>query len=186
MSLGTQFGMKFSLEKQSQKEVVKHYKNYYSHLKNLKIEDFDFSRDDEEIKFEEHFTFSASNYCSKFGNRYLFVPNVLNQVMAIPDKYRNRMTPFVVSRGFFDEDEIEFSLPPSLNIESYPKPITIDSKFGKYSASFKVNADGKLIYKRSLVLNDGEYPKEEYSDFRDFLISVNKADQSKVILNNKT
>jgi len=186
VSYGTQFGRKFSFEKQSQKEVVKRYKNYYSHLKSLNIERFDFSRDDEDIKFEENFSFSAANYCSKFGNRYMFVPNVLNQVTPIPDKYRKRMTPFVITRGFFDEDEIEFSLPASLNIESYPEPIAIDSKFGSYSASFEVNSDGKLVYKRSMLLRDGEYPKEEYTDFRDFLISINKADQSKVILNSKT
>lgn len=186
VSFGTQFGRKFSLEAQSQKEVVKRYKNYYSHLKSLNINKFSFSRDDEDIRFEENFEFSASNYCSKFGNRFMFVANVLNQVMPIPDKYRNRMTPFVVSRGFFDEDELEFSFPPTFNVESYPKPISIDSKFGKYSASFDVNKEGKLIYKRSMLLNDGNYSKEEYSDFRDFLISVNKADQSKVILNQKT
>jgi hypothetical protein len=186
VSYGTQFGRKFSFEKLSEKEVVRRYKNYYSHLKSLNIEQFDFSRDDQDISFEENFKFTAGNYCSKFGNRSMLVPNVLNQVMVIPDKYRNRMTPFVVSRGFFDEDEIEFSFSDSMNIESYPEPITIDSKFGNYSASFEVNSDGKLIYKRSMLLKDGEYPKEEYSNFRDFLISVNKADQSKIILNNKT
>lgn len=185
-SLGTQFGQKFSFEKQSDKDAIKRYKSYYSHLKSLNIEKFDFDRDDNEIKFEENFRFTADNYCSKFGNRFILVPNVLNQVLSIPDKYKNRMTPFVVSRGFFDEDEIEFAFPETFNIESTPKPINIESKYGRYSSSFEVNTDGKLLYKRSMLLNDGEYTKEEYADFRAFLISVNKADQSKVVLNNKT
>jgi hypothetical protein len=39
-----------------------------------------------------------------------------------------------------------------------------------------------LIYKREFVLNDGEFPKEAYSDFRNFHKEVSNQDNLKIAL----
>ena len=183
---GTQFNSKYQLEKKPNIEVIKYYKSYYDHLKNLNIESFDFSNNYEHIEFEENIKFTTSRYASKFGNRFMFVPNVLNQTINIPDQYKPRTNPFSISRGFFDQDKVLFELPKGMQIESIPKPINITSKFGEYSAKLSKNEKGNLIYERSMLLNQGNFSKEEYPKFREFMKSVNKADQSKVILINKT
>jgi hypothetical protein len=138
------------------------------------------------VVFEENIKFTTSRYASKFGNRFMFVPNVLNQTINIPDQYKPRTNPFSISRGFFDQDKVLFELPKGMQIESIPKPINITSKFGEYSAKLSKNEKGNLIYERSMLLNQGNFSKEEYPKFREFMKSVNKADQSKVILINKT
>jgi hypothetical protein len=186
ISTGTQFDNKYFLEEKPKTEIIKYYKSYYDHLKNLNIESFDFTNVHEHVEFEEIIRLNASNYASKFGNRLMFIPNVLNQTVNIPDNYEPRVTPFTISRGYLDEDKLIFQLPEGMQIESMPKPVDISSKFGEYSAGLSTDDEGKLIYERKMLLNKGDFTREEYMDFRAFMIAVNKADQSKVILVKKT
>lgn len=37
-----------------------------------------------------------------------------------------------------------------------------------------------------MLLNQGDYSKEDYQEFRTFMKAIHKADQSKIILVNKT
>ena len=181
-SEGTQFDHKYYLQDRSKRKILNFYRNYYDHFKNVKIENFDFQRDDEQVVFHENLEIKAKNYAQKFGNRLMFVPNALNQTFSVPDQYDERISPFTVSRGYFDEDELVFTLPENMKIESMPEEINIKSKFGEYSAQFdKINAD-QISYKRSMLLKKGNYKKSEYQAFRDFMDTIKTKDQSKIIL----
>ncbi|RRO21396.1 DUF3857 domain-containing protein [Flavobacteriaceae bacterium 14752] len=186
LSQGTQFYNKFSLADKPKNEIIKNYKSYYSHLKSIEINAFNFTSLKDEVKFIEHLEIGSKNYCSKFGNRFMFVTNILNQSINIPDKYEERMTPFVISRGFFDEDQLVFNMPEGMQIESMPQPIEFKTKFGKYHAKVTKNEKGQLIYERSMLLKQGDFSKQDYNSFRTFMSNVHKADQSKVILIKKT
>lgn len=186
VSKGTQFYNKYSLADKSKKNILKYYKSHYDKLKALKIETFQFTKDEENVKFSENITLKTEKYCSKFGNRLMIVPNVFNQSIKTPDRYEKRLTPFTISRGFFDEDRLIFDIPDNFTIESMPKPIEIKSKFGSYFAKISQEKNGGFLYERSMLLNHGEFSKEEYPAFRDFMKSVRIADQSKIILIKKT
>jgi transglutaminase-like putative cysteine protease len=185
-SYNIQFDNKYFLQNRPDNEIKKYYKRYYSHLNNLKINSFELTKNENEIEFVEKINLSSGKYCKKFGNRLMMTVNALNQSINIPDKEKSRQTPFVVSRGYFDEDYIEYNLPTGLVLESKPKNISITSKFGEYHANFSINENGKLIYERSMLLNNGEYSKEDYQEFREFFKEISQADQSKIILINKT
>jgi transglutaminase-like putative cysteine protease len=186
LSKGTQFNRKYRLAGKPDHEIIKYYKSYYSHLKQLEIKSFQFAQDDEKVEFVETLKLTAGKYCSKFGNRFMFKPNVLNQSIGIPDKYDNRKTPFVISRGFFDKDQLTFIFQEGMQIESMPKPIKIETKFGAYTAEVSQDETGKMIYKRSMLLKQGKFSNEDYNAFREFMKSVHKADNSKIILVDKT
>ena len=186
LSEGTQFYRKYRLMGMPDNDINKFYKSYYSHLKGLEIESYKFIDDDENVEFTENIKLNAQNYCSKFGNRFMFKPNVLNQSISIPDKYENRLTPFNISRGYFDEDQLTFSLPKDMQVESMPKPIEIKTKYGDYSAKVTQAEDGKIVYERSMLLKQGKFSKNDYKEFRNFMKAVNKADNSKIILIKKT
>jgi transglutaminase-like putative cysteine protease len=185
-STGIQFDNKYLLEQKSKKEVIKYYKSKYSHLNNLNINSYKFIKNNDQVEFTEQLDFSSQNYCKKFGHRLMFLVNALNQSISVPDKIEERMTPFVIERGFFDKDNIEIIVPQGMTIKSKPNDINISSKYGNYTAEFLLKDKGVLVYKRSLLLKSGEFPKEEYQKFREFFKKINKADQSKVILTNKT
>lgn len=148
LSKGTQFNNKYSLDEKSKKQIVDTYKSYYGYLKNINIKAFDFKSLKGKVEFVEHLEVSTKDYCSTFGNRIMFRPNVLNRTISVPDKFQNRMTPFVISRGFYDEDYIVYTLPQGSRVESLPKPVNITSKFGDYSTKTYQNEKGKIVYER--------------------------------------
>jgi hypothetical protein len=48
--------------------------------------------------------------------------------------------------------------------------------------SLTVQNEYALIYKRKFLLNDGDFPKEDYNAFRDFYMEVSRYDNAKVSL----
>ena len=57
----------------------------------------------------------------------------------------------------------------------------IENDFGKYVIKFE-QKDNQLIYTRTMERKLFAFPKERYSDYRDFLKAISKADRMKVVL----
>ena len=112
----------------------------------------------------------------------LLTVNTLNRNTYIPDRYRNRKLPLKIKRGFKDIDEVEITLPLDYKVESIPNKKIINNKFGSYKTEVIVKNDNTLLYKREFIVNDGEFPKEDYKLFRDFYKKVSKEDNAKIAL----
>ena len=181
-SEGTQFDHKYFLQDRSKRKILKFYRNYYDHFKNIKIENYDFQRDDKNVVFRENLKIKAKSYAQKFGNRLMFIPNALNQTFSVPDQYDQRISPFTISRGYFDEDELIFTVPENMKVESMPEDILLKTKFGEYKAQFEKKESNKISYKRSMLIKKGNYKKQDYQAFRDFMYQIKTKDQSKIIL----
>ncbi len=124
---------------------------------------------------------TAANYAQVSGKRLFVAPNIMtrNHSKLIPDE--DRHYDVVTYREYTDIDTAEIKLPGGYQTESMPEPVTIESKFGKYSASVKMEGD-KLIYYRSMQRFSGRYPPAEYNNMVKFLNQVYKADNNKVVL----
>jgi hypothetical protein len=133
-------------------------------------------------EFIESISFVAPNYSKLVGNRMLLPVNALNRNTNIPDRYRDRKLPLKIKRGFKDVDEIEIKLPTDFTIEASPNNVAIENKFGIYKAEIIVKDASTILYKRELLINDGEYPKEDYEAYREFYKEINKLDNSKIAL----
>ena len=83
--------------------------------------------------------------------------------------------------AYTDIDTADIKIPPGYLPESVPADVNIESKFGKYSASVKVNPE-KIIYYRKLEHNSGKFPASDYDAMVKFYESVYKADRNKVVL----
>ncbi|TJY36993.1 DUF3857 domain-containing protein [Pontimicrobium aquaticum] len=182
LSEGIQYDDKYYLESLEERDLEKHYKERWSYINNISISKMEIINDKEQIKFKEIISFSASNYLNIVEDKMLLNLNVLNRNTYIPDRYRNRKLPLVIRRGFKDFDEVKISIPKGYKVESIPNDKIIETKFGNYKMSLKINGETTLIYKREFTLNDGEFPKEDYSDFRAFYRNVSKSDSAKLIL----
>lgn len=179
---GTQFDNKYFLQDRTHRKILNFYRKYYDHFKNVKVEDYEYHRNDEQVVFQEKLEIKAKNYAQKFGKRLMFIPNALNQTFSVPDQYDERFCPFTVSRGYFDKDKMVFTLPENWEVESIPQEINLKTKFGKYKAQFDQLNEDQISYKRSMLIKKGNYKKSEYSAFRDFLHEIKTKDQSKIIL----
>ncbi|NHN27662.1 DUF3857 domain-containing transglutaminase family protein [Flavobacterium jejuense] len=165
-----------------EKELLKSYKNKFSWISNLKIENLVIKEDRDKIELLEDFSFTATDYSNKAGNSIYFPINVFNKNEHIPDKYRNRKNNFEIKRGYQDIDEITVSLPRNCEIEFLPEKIELETKFGSYKMTIQKLDNGKLLYSRMLTIKSGDFSKEEYEEYRKFREQIAKNDNLKIVL----
>jgi len=181
-SKGIQYDDKYWLETETERDLDKHYKSRWGYIHDISIDEISIINDKESIVFNESIRFKAANYSKLIANRMLLTVNALNRNTLIPDRYRNRKLPLKIKRGFKDIDEVEITLPQNYKVESLPNKKTIENKFGSYKSEVIAKDENTLIYKREFVVNDGKFPKEDYSSFRDFYKEVSKQDTAKIAL----
>ena len=181
-SKGIQYDNKYWLESETPRDLDVYYKKRWKYINNLQIENIHINNNKDSIQFNEIIDFSATNYSKVIGNRMLLAVNILNRNAYIPDRYSERTLPLKINRGFKDVDVVEIKLPNSYKVESLPNLINIENKFGNYHAELIVKNESTLIYKRQFLVNDGEFPKDEYDSFRDFYKEVAKQDNLKIAL----
>ncbi len=182
---GTQYDNRFVLERSSKDDIKKYYKDFWDNINGLEVSDYSFDNDKEKVSFTETVNLSARNYVSKNGNDYLLILNAFNNNTYVPPRYRDRKLPFMVQRGFYDQDETTIEIPESFHFTDLPDKVSMKTEFGSYVAEVEKRNDRKLVYKRKLLLKAGEYPKESYDEFRSFLRSVAKMDNQKILLKNE-
>ncbi|PWI29529.1 hypothetical protein DI383_11315 [Flavobacteriaceae bacterium LYZ1037] len=185
-SKGAQYGDHEGIQNKTIKEQELYYKNnFWDDLNNLEILKMNFNNNKDSIVFTEDVNVKISKYGSKAGERLLFQPNVFNKLTVTPPRYKNRKLPFVIERGFTDKDTYQIKYPNSLQVEAIKKPVSIQNKFGSYILSISTT-NNIISYKREFILHKGSYSKEDYQEFRTFLLSIKKHDNSKIVFNTKT
>ncbi|MEZ0184098.1 DUF3857 domain-containing protein [Flavobacterium oncorhynchi] len=181
-SQGSQYDAKSRVETLQPNEKEKHYKEYWDNINNLKLGKITFTNDKENIRFIEDVQISASNYGQISGNKIIFVLDAFNQYTGNVNRIRNRKNPFQIQRGYLDADEIEINLPAGFSIEFLPQNYELKGKFGEYKTEIIKKDNNKLIYKRSMLLNNGKYSNKEYDEYRLFMEQVSRNDNAKIIL----
>ncbi|MDY0780767.1 DUF3857 domain-containing protein [Tenacibaculum sp. IB213877] len=183
VSKGIQYDNKFGIEGKSDKELKKYYKSQvWDYNNNLEIASIDITNDKENVVFSEKIETTIGEYASITQNEYIFRLNVFNKFSYIPKRYRNRKQPLVVERGFIDVDEFTIKIPKNYTIGFLPQPKEIKSKFGSYKISLEKIDNSTLLYKKRFLLKEGIYPKEEYKNYRKFLKSIVKHENSRIAI----
>ena len=121
------------------------------------------------------------SYASKTGDR-LFLPiNPVSQMSYVPSKLTERC--FDIHKKFAASyiDTVNFHLPDNYKIESLPTIREIENQYGAYSAKIIEN-DNQLTYIRSVQINSGIFPANEYNDYRDFFKNIKRNDDLRVVL----
>ncbi len=165
-----------------ERDLEVYYKKRWNYINNIELNKKGILNDKDNIQFKESIKFNATNYSKIVGDRILFTVNALNRNKEVPDRYRERKLPLKIYRGFKDIDDVEINLPIDYKIESLPQNVKIENKFGYYSFDIAVKNDNTILYNRQFVVNDGEFPKEDYDEFRNFYKEVSKFDNIKIAL----
>ena len=66
-----------------------------------------------------------------------------------------------------------------------PENKIIESKYGKYTVEVSKIDEYTYSYKRTIRIEEGKHPKEEYDLYRTFIKNIRKYDNSKIVLKNK-
>ncbi|MFV8322305.1 DUF3857 domain-containing protein [Flavobacterium sp. LS2R12] len=181
-SEGSQYNQKALIENRQPTEKEAHYKEYWGHINNLKINKISFSNDKDKIRLTENVAIEAVNYGSLTSNKLIFVVNAFNKTNAYVKRIRNRKNPLEIQRGFLDEDEITITLPSGFSTEFLPENYELSSKFGNYKTEIIKTDAANLVYKRTLFVKKGLYSNKEYDEYRLFIEQISKNDNAKIIL----
>ncbi len=183
LSTGTQYDDKAYYDRYTEEELIKNYKaNVWDYNNNLNIDSFKLNNDKEKVVFTEDLSISINNYAAINASEYLFRVNIFNKESYLPKRYRTRNLPLKIRRGYKDVDVYTFKIPASYKIEYLPEEREINSKFGSYKISFhKVDAS-TFTYKKSILMKEGLYPKEDYKSYRSFRRKIVKSENLRIAL----
>jgi hypothetical protein len=146
------------------------------------INSFDYKEEKSELPvIEESLDISVSNYASMTGKRLFIMPNVMtrsNRKLKTDDE---RKFDIVLYLEYTDIDTVEIELPPGYVMEAIPTPVSIETKFGRYNNSVKMEGN-KIYYYRKMEKLSGRYPASDYKALVGFFDAVYKADRNRVVL----
>lgn len=180
-SKGTKYGERFYLFFEDSKSVNNYYQKQWSYLQRLKLEDYHFTNNKEDIEFTEELQVKIGNYFKRYGNDLIFEVNPFNKAKFKPSNSSERKNPFTIQRGFVEEDEYAFDL-NSFNAQALPEDIILETKFGTYQLTFE-SKEGQLIVRRFLKIHAKNYEQSDFVAFEDFINKIEKHDNTKVVFN---
>jgi hypothetical protein len=118
---------------------------------------------------------------SNLGNRIFLNPNILNQIPErnIPDE-EERSLDVYFNYPYLDVDTVAIKLPAGYKFEAAPDECELTESFARYVTTHSFN-DGILLYTRSIEYTTNGINLEKYDNYRKFIKTVSKSDQSKFI-----
>ena len=129
----------------------------------------------------ESLQIEVSDYATITGKRLFVIPNVMARSKSRIMNDTSRKYDIVIPYGYHDVDSVEIQLPTGYKAEAIPQPSQINSPFGTYRSSVKLEGN-KLVYLRQVDYINGRFPATAYADFVKFYESMYKADRGKVVL----
>jgi hypothetical protein len=123
----------------------------------------------------------SPGYASVSGKRLFIAPNLFDRSTTRLPADSIRRYDYVTSNSFTDIDSVLIDLPAGYQPEAVPKDLSINSKFGDYKCSIKVDND-KLVYYRYLQQNARSFPPADYAGLVSFYEQLYKSDNSRIVL----
>ena len=164
------------------KDKVKEYLQKKLDFPTYELDKFDY-REDKSMRpeVEEKLDLYVSNYASTTGKRLFIAPNVMSRSSLKLKADEERKYDIVLHDEFRYIDSVEIEIPNGYEPESIPQPVNIDTKFGKYSSTTKLEGN-KIFYYRLQEQYSGRFPPKDYADLVKYYDSIYKADRSKIVL----
>lgn len=164
------------------KDKIKEFLHQRLDFGTYDVNSFDYTEQKSPLPvMQETLDMTVSNYATITGKRLFIIPNVMTRSSTKMSTDEERKYDIVLHTEYHDIDSSEIIIPKGYTIESISEPVTIESKFGKYSNSVKLDGD-KIVYYRSMEQYSGRFPAKDYPDMVKFYDNIYRADRNKVVL----
>lgn len=130
----------------------------------------------------ERLALAAQRWATVSGTR-LFLPlNLMSSLPPATPLTQPRKTPLVLGADydFDDSDTIIYQLPKGYVPEYRLDPLTVESKFGRYSAQATVEGE-RVTYVRRVTMHRGRFAAPAYADWVDFRQKIARADRAQMV-----
>ena len=163
------------------KDKVKEYLDEELAFATYTVNNFSYKENKKLIpEIEETLSVTADHYATISGKRLFIEPNIMSKSGRKLKSGEERKYDIELDIEYFDTDKIEIEIPVGYKPESIPQDATVESKFGKYSATVKFDQN-KIIYTRSMQQFSGFFPKTDYVEMVKFYDAIYKADRNKLV-----
>ncbi len=160
----------------------KKYLNQRINLPTFEVEKFEFEQAKGTIPAViEKLKVQATAYANVTGKRLFIVPNILNQSGTKLLDNANRKNDIQFNYAFIDTDTVRIALPANYTIESMPKNVTINNKYGNYSINFALTHNVIVVVRKN-ERKLGRFSKAEYNAIQLYFDDIFKADRGKIVL----
>lgn len=164
------------------KEQREKYLNRTINLPTYQVEDSKYTEEKGVLPVvKEYLHVLSSGYASITGKRLFIAPNLFNKTGLRYSQDSVRKYDIVYNDAFRDIDSIIITVPAGYTPESLPAAVKMDSRFGKYSSSYKVEGD-KIYYTRVQEKSKGRFPASDYAELVKFQDQIYKADRARIVL----
>jgi len=151
-------------------------------LATYDVKSFEYKEHKQEVPvIDESIELTAENYATVTGKRLFVHPNIFTRSHRKLTVEETRRFDIVLSFAFNDVDTVEIKLPDGYTPESIPQDVKLESQFGKYRATVKLDGT-RLLYYRSYEHYSGRFPAAQYAELVKFYETIYKADRNKVVL----
>lgn len=130
---------------------------------------------------DESLDITVSNYATITGKRLFIIPNVMTRTHRKLSADVERKYDIQLGYEYKDIDTSVIVIPAGYSTEAITPDTKIESKFGKYSSSVKLQ-DNKITYYRSYENYSGRFPAKDYAELVKFCEAIYKADRNRIVL----
>lgn len=177
---GTSYDNREEIVRDASKERIKDIKKYYA-INNMEVKKLEYKQDkSSRPSTMEEIELSAKEYAAVTDGKIYFSLNSVNRAHPLRQAI-NRVNPVCIQHGYSEQDDITYTLPNGYRLESEPIKKHITKPFGNFIMTMSLDGS-KLVYHRSLQLNDGTYSKDTYAELVDFFQTAVDADEYNVVL----
>lgn len=178
---GTFYNDVFEWSNQNKEQLTEYIKSQFAFLKDLKIENTQFTNNKDRCTYRQVTNVLSSTIGYKAGSDLLLPINEWVQLVSIPKNKKNRTTDFQVIEKKTIKLYTKYILPEDFKVEYLPKNETLQSVFGSYMADYIVTQN-QIEVSQQYSMFSGNYSKNQFVDYIDFVSKIQKSNQSKIVL----
>lgn len=119
-------------------------------------------------------------YASITGKRLFIAPNLFNKTGTRFSPDSARRYDIVFPESYRDIDSIAIKIPQGYTAESVPANTTLNSRFGHYQSTIKIDGE-KITYYRLMERNASRFPPSDYQELVKFQEQVYKNDRARIV-----
>lgn len=150
-------------------------------LPSYKVEESAYTETKGKIpSIDERLLITAPNYASITGKRLFIVPNFVNKQGYKLPADKPRQFPVQFRSSWRDIDTIEITIPQGYELEAGARDVSLSSKCGKYSVTYKVNGNLITVIRMS-ERYAGIYLTADYDAMAKYFEEMYKADRNKLV-----
>jgi len=157
----------------------------FDYLDQLSVSHQEFDIDEDQLVTKEHYDLSAYRYGEIAGDYLLFKASFVPMAVPRLKKDSRRVNDIYFPRSKEYSSDVVYTLPEGYRMR-VPKDVILESPYGNFERSVKMDDQGNVKISELFSLNKGRYPNSEYAEIKKFFDKVRKSVRTKLSASNKS